>query len=1649
MTINAGGTLQLTFNSSATAAIVDSVLQCITYASASSAPPLSVMLDWTFNDGTANSSGTNQAAVSIPSNLVFPATANGSIIDFYGYNATEATVRLAADSNPFSSDGPVGITYLFANRLFGFFYTEGHGEGRFGYYDGTSIVGLAALDSVTGPQITAFAEYNGDLYFTAGDGGGTIYHVWRYRASDDSVTKISGGLERAGAYGLAAYNGKLYFGGTTSTIANATTDLYRWDGTTLALAPGFSTGAANPLQMIVYNGYLYMSATPAGQTSDIELYRYLDSGATGTVALVQAINTSPGNNLGNATIADFTLFGGKLFFAASADYTDGRLYSINSSNTLTSEYNPSVTNINQPSNLVVIDGNLYFQSPNTSTKRELMRYNSTNDVTVLTSFNADNGPFGLVGYDSDLYFLRDGGNGKELYQYYIGTGTITARSNLFTGGHSFNDITPMLLPFTLAPAVAAGGNGLYYTINGSAVTVNSSAAVSDVDSGTIVSGTVAIVSGFVAGDVLAFTNQSGISGSYNSSTGVLTLSGSASLANYQTALRTLTFATTSTAPGDRVVRFRLSDGNQFSSASSPSAQSTIRVINQPPTVIDFATKPTALAADSTTPDPLAGSFNLTASAFGQIDFVATDDGLSTAFGSLTAKSGTGLGLVWNDTRYAGINSLRVASDYTSPTYLALRANNGSAFDFDSLTYFDEGALNGYTYYAQIAIYGFKDGSQVATQRYSVHLQSPQKLLLGSAFNDVDEVRMRVYDPADPNFSYTPTMGLFDDLTFLAVPTPPTSTPTATALPTATPTATNTAPPTATPTATATNTAIPTATSTATPTTTNTPAATATATPTTVPMLTVNKSGNGTGTVTSLPAALACGLTCTATFSTGTVVTLTATADPGSTFAGWAGACSGTGACTLTMSTAKQVTATFQIIESTQPYTSIGGKNGTLHAVGGYLSPITVAKAPTTLPRGIKLPLGQLSFTITGTVPGGTVQLSLAADSSLNVSNYYKRNRLTNAWTNIATAVAVGSGSTTRVGFSLTDGGPYDSDGVANGIIVDPGGVGVNLLTPLVRENTLFVATLEPLSDTVTSGLPTYAIAGGADAARFTIDANSGLLQFINAPDYDNPGTATTDSVGRPVYDVQVTITGASSGVDTLTLAVSLLDDPETDDVILNLAGDLTPFTPNGAPAYIDVDPTLATVGANPTDSFANGYFTITQLSGLADGSFSFDLNGVTADGDGVIAGGEAVATNDSSFATVGTVDGSADGQNGNALVIHFNGTATTRYVEEIINALQYSAPTGGVREFYVFVNDGDGNTYGTSESVSFVMAGPTENLAITMAGTGSGTVTSRTGEVSCYRDCTHAIGNGRIITLTATADSGSTFTNWSGDCNGNGVCVITMLASSAVTVTFTAALITLDAYLPAANSHEVALDSGVVLTYSAALDTATVTSRTIAVHSMYQGLVTATHSISGNVVTVTPAQPFFPGELVYTSATTRTADLNGTGPLTPTVWQFETAVPGGHGYLADPVNFGTGSDFTTSLAWGDFDGDGDLDLAVGNYGGQNVLYPNNGNGTFGAGLNFGTGSDFTYSLAWGDFDGDGDLDLAVGNKYGQNVLYPNNGNGTFGAGINFGTGSDLTYSLAWGDFDGDGDLDLAVGNYSGQNVLYPNNGNGAFGNPIN
>lgn len=90
---------------------------------------------------------------------------------------------------------------------------------------------------------------------------------------------------------------------------------------------------------------------------------------------------------------------------------------------------------------------------------------------------------------------------------------------------------------------------------------------------------------------------------------------------------------------------------------------------------------------------------------------------------------------------------------------------------------------------------------------------------------------------------------------------------------------------------------------------------------------VSVSGNGLGTITSAPVGINCGTTCSAAFNLGTRVILTAIAGTNSAFAGWSGACSGTGSCTFTVKGTESVSASFNLTAATLTVTLSGSGRG--------------------------------------------------------------------------------------------------------------------------------------------------------------------------------------------------------------------------------------------------------------------------------------------------------------------------------------------------------------------------------------------------------------------------------------------------------------------------------------------------------------------------------------------------------------------------------------------------------------------------------------------------------------------------------------------------------------------------------------------------
>ena len=128
-------------------------------------------------------------------------------------------------------------------------------------------------------------------------------------------------------------------------------------------------------------------------------------------------------------------------------------------------------------------------------------------------------------------------------------------------------------------SLSGEGNTVAYTAGGAAVAIDPNLGVSDATATDLVGASVVISHGFLSGDTLDFTNQNGISGSFDNTTGVLTLSGTASLADYQAALDSVTFSSSAINPtadgtdNSRPIIWSVSGANR----SSEPATSTIDI----------------------------------------------------------------------------------------------------------------------------------------------------------------------------------------------------------------------------------------------------------------------------------------------------------------------------------------------------------------------------------------------------------------------------------------------------------------------------------------------------------------------------------------------------------------------------------------------------------------------------------------------------------------------------------------------------------------------------------------------------------------------------------------------------------------------------------------------------------------------------------------------------------------------------------------------------------------------------------------------------------------------------------------------------------------------------------------------------------------
>lgn len=155
--------------------------------------------------------------------------------------------------------------------------------------------------------------------------------------------------------------------------------------------------------------------------------------------------------------------------------------------------------------------------------------------------------------------------------------------------------------------------------------------------------------------------------------------------------------------------------------------------------------------------------------------------------------------------------------------------------------------------------------------------------------------------------------------------------------------------------------------------------------------------------------------------------------------------------------------------------SLDGKVDTTDDNTAVLENVQQQDAPADRPSDVEMPFGMLSFTADVGNAGETETFSLYVDGDVAVNGYWKQTA-GGSWVNLASEAYGGrivlEGDKTRLDFSLTDGGEFDSDGVADGRISDPGGIGWRDQALVFDENHYLASKLAQLQAAGETGYTT-------------------------------------------------------------------------------------------------------------------------------------------------------------------------------------------------------------------------------------------------------------------------------------------------------------------------------------------------------------------------------------------------------------------------------------------------------------------------------------------------------------------------------------------------------------------------------------------------
>jgi len=559
-------------------------------------------------------------------------------------------------------------------------------------------------------------------------------------------------------------------------------------------------------------------------------------------------------------------------------------------------------------------------------------------------------------------------------------------------------------------------------------------------------------------------------------------------------------------------------------------------------------------------------------------------------------------------------------------------------------------------------------------------------------------------------------------------------------------------------------------------------------------LTVTSTGTGSGTVTSSPSGIACGTDCSEAYDTGTAVGLVAIPAPGSTFVGWAGVCTGTGACQVTMARDASVTAAFAANLDLR-ITRAGNGTGAVSSTPAGISCGTDCAhsfAPGTVVTLTATPTSDSTFAGWGGACSGTTTCQVTMATTTLVTATFALRRFTLAVTRTGTGTGAITSSPSGISCGADCAESYDA-------------------------HTQITLTPSPAADSVFSGWSGGCT--GSGTCQVTMDAASSVTATFTLRRFTltvtrtgtGAGTITSSPSGiscgtecSEAYDagtrVQLTATpspgstfvgwgGACTGTGACSITLTA-DTSVTAAFAANLELRVT-RTGNGA-GTVSSTPAGVSCGTDCTHSFAPGTLVTLTASPASDATFDGWSGACTGTGTCQVTMDAAVAVTATftlrrfTLTVTSTRTGTATGTITSSPSGISCGTDCTESFDAHTQVILTPSPaTDSVFSGWSGGCAGTGTCQVTMDAAVSVTASFTvRRFTLTVARTGTGTITSTAAGISCGTDCSEAYDTGTVVGLIATPAPGSTFVGWGGACTGTDVCQVTMTRDTSVTATF-------------------------------------------------------------------------------------------------------------------------------------------------------------------------------------------------------------------------------------------------------------------------